>query len=105
MDGFNKIEDYVRDSGTDPDTQERMTVMLKALCIYRPEMGYIKGMGRLAQMLASQLDEEETGFQVLVNLLHRFHFLSFYRGEIREMQWRVQYVDTVFQQEVPLLHL
>ena len=60
---------------------------------YRPDIGYVKGvMMYLGSILVRYLDEYES-FSCFINLLHSFHFLSYFRGDIRETEWRVKFFD------------
>jgi hypothetical protein len=33
--------------------------------------------------------DEYNAFKCFANLLHSYHFLSFFRGDMREIEWRV----------------
>ena len=60
---------------------------------YRPDIGYVKeSMIYLGSMLVRNLREYEA-FSCFINLLHSYHFLSFFRGDIREIEWRVRFFD------------
>jgi hypothetical protein len=59
-------------------------------------------MAHLAAMLLRYLPEYEA-FQCFMNLLHSFHFLSFFRGDMREVEWRVRFFDDLLRERLPLV--
>lgn len=78
--------------------------VLKAFIIYRPDIGYVqKVMPALVQALLQYLDEYTT-FQCFINLLHSNHFLPFFRGELREIQWRIRFFDDHLLKRIPLVY-
>ena len=67
--------------------------VLEAFIIYRPDVRYVEDkMANLASMLLLYLDEYQA-FSCFTNLLHSFHFLSFFRGDMREVEWRVHFFN------------
>lgn len=52
-----------------------------------PDFGYIKGMGNLASILILYLSEYDA-FQSFINLIHSYHFLPLFKGDMREIEWR-----------------
>ncbi|KAL4441362.1 hypothetical protein ABPG74_013657 [Tetrahymena malaccensis] len=78
--------------------------VLSAFIFYRPDVGYInEAMPNLAAVLISQLDEEYTVFKAFINLLHSYHFLTFFRGEMSEIKWRVQFFNEYLQKRMHLV--
>ena len=59
-------------------------------------------MYHIAVVLSSQLEESQA-FESFVNLTHSYHFLSFLRGEMRDIEWRVKFFDEKFKRELPNL--
>ena len=48
--------------------------------------------------------DEYTAFKCFVNLLHSHHFLSFFRGNMREIEWRVVFFNEFLIKKRPLVH-
>jgi len=64
--------------------------ILGAFILYRPDIGYIpESMPNLAAALVHHLEDESIVFRCFINLLHSYHFLTFFRGEMSEIKWRV----------------
>jgi hypothetical protein len=64
--------------------------ILSAFIFYRPDIGYIpEAMPNLAAVLIHHIDKEYIAFRCFINLLHSYHFLTFFRGEMSEIKWRV----------------
>ncbi|KRX09995.1 Sec7 domain [Pseudocohnilembus persalinus] len=77
--------------------------ILSAFVFYRPDVGFFKNhMTKIAQIFITYLDEE-TAFQCFTNLLHNFHFLSFFRGEMREIEWRVRFFEKALERNLGLV--
>jgi len=71
---------------------------------YRPDIGYVKeSMIYLGSMLVRNLREYEA-FSCFINLLHSYHFLSFFRGDIREIEWRVRFFDELLLGINPIIY-
>lgn len=76
-------------------------------------------MSYLAAILLIHLNEYES-YRCLINLTHSNHFLSFLRGDVREVfnkmlyfmksniyikiEWRVNYFNDYFEKELPNLY-
>lgn len=74
--------------------------MLEVLLFYRLDIDYIQGMANLAGELLLFLDEYDA-LCCFINLTHSYHFLSFLRGDMREVEWRVAYFEQYFKRELP----
>jgi hypothetical protein len=53
-------------------------------------------------MLLRYIQEFEA-FSCLINLLHSFHFLSFFQGDMKEVEWRVRFFNKLLQNRLPLV--
>jgi len=85
-------------SQIDPSKVESI---LKAFVIYRPDIGYVeKVMPNLVIILLLHL-EEYVAFQCFANLLHSFHFLSFFRRDMREITWHVNFFNIKLSEHLP----
>ena len=72
-----------------PEIQERKASLLnilEAFIFYRPDVGYVKGMCRLAIILLMYCPEYQA-FSCFINLTHSHHFISFFRGIMREVSY------------------
>jgi Rab-GTPase-TBC domain len=58
--------------------------MLQALLFYRLDIDYIQGMVNLGRELLLFLEEYDA-LCCFINLTHSYHFLSFLRGDMREV--------------------
>ena len=77
--------------------------MLRAFIFYRPDFGYIRGMGCLAAMLVLHLNEFEA-MQSFINLIHSYHFLPLFKGDKREIEWRIRFFDENLSRTLPLVY-
>ncbi|KAF8820923.1 Sec7 domain-containing protein [Cardiosporidium cionae] len=50
--------------------------ILSAFCVYRPEIGYMRGLGNLAVILSFYM-QSTVAFQAFVNLVYSNHFMDF----------------------------
>ncbi len=81
-----------------------MENILTAFIFYRPDIGYISEiMPNLLSVLLVHLDEYNS-FKCFINLLHSFHFLSLFRGDMREIEWRVRFFNEYLFKIKPLVH-
>lgn len=81
-----------------------MENILSAFIFYRPDIGYIQEvMPNLLVILLVHFDEY-TAFKCFVNLLHSYHFLSFFRGEMREIEWRIRFFNEYLFKKNPLVY-
>ena len=55
-----------------------------AFVFFRSDFGYLEGMGDLAVILIQYLPEYEAA-KSFINLIHHYHFLPFYKGDLREI--------------------
>jgi hypothetical protein len=85
------------------DKKDSLYNLLEAFAFYRPDVGYVKGMAHLATVLLMYCDEY-MAFSCFINLIHSHHFLSFFRGVMREIEWRIRFFDEVFKKEIPNLY-
>lgn len=86
--------------------KEKVENVLSAFIFYRPDIGYInEAMPNLAAVLIHFIDDEYTVFKCFINLLHSYHFLSFFRGEMSEIKWRVEFFNEHLEKRMPLLLL
>jgi cytohesin/brefeldin A-inhibited guanine nucleotide-exchange protein len=86
----------------DKQHQQSLINILEAFVFYRPDVGYIQGMSHLAAILLLFCSEYEA-FNCFINLIHSHHFLSFFRGDFREIEWRLKFFDEYFKREIPFL--
>jgi len=82
--------------------QECLLNLLEAFVFYRPDVGYVQGMSHIASILLLFCPEYEA-FNCFINLTHSHHFISFFRGDIREIEWRLKFFDEYFKKESPFL--
>lgn len=83
-------------------SEEAVTKILKAFIFYRPDVGYVKGMSHLVQVLLMYCSEYQA-FSCFINLTHSYHFLTFFRGDMRHIEWRIRFFDEMFEKEIPNL--
>ncbi len=67
------------------DRKEALVNILEAFVFYRPDVGYVKGMCRLVMLVLLYCNEYQT-FSCFINLTHSHHFISFFRGIMREVK-------------------
>ncbi|CDW84270.1 tbc1 domain family member 12-like [Stylonychia lemnae] len=101
--------------------KECMLVILGVFSIYRPDIGFIKGLDRiLAQLLYINLpyyrldqdhevfDIDQIQFQIFDLfcdlLLNNDHMRFFYALNEDEISWRLSYFETSLKQEIPTLY-
>jgi len=84
------------------DRKEALVNILEAFLFYRPDVGYVKGMSRLVMLLLLYCDEYQA-FSCFINLTHSHHFISFFRGIMREIEWKIRFFNKVFEEELPHL--
>jgi hypothetical protein len=59
-------------------------------------------MSYLAVLLLHYCNEYEA-FMCFINLIHSYHFLSFYKGAMRQIEWRIVFFNDMFKKELPNL--
>lgn len=69
--------------------------MLQVLLFYRLDIDYIQGMANLAGELLLFLDEYDA-LCCFINLTHSYHFLSFLRGDMREVENDINQMIFIF---------
>ena len=67
------------------DRKEALVNILEAFVFYRPDVGYVKGMCRLVMVVLLYCTEYQA-FSCFINLTHSHHFISFFRGIMREVR-------------------
>lgn len=87
---------------TDPRFKS-LSNILHAFVYYRPDFGYIQGMGNLAAVLILYCGEYEA-MQTFINLIHSYHFLPLFKGDMREIEWRVRFFDENLSRILPLVY-
>jgi len=85
------------------DKKDALVNILEAFVFYRPDVGYVKGMCRLVVVLLRSCSEYQA-FSCFINLTHSHHFISFFRGIMREIEWRIRFFNKVFEEELPHLY-
>ena len=60
-------------------------------------------MGNLAGVLSLYMSEYES-MQSFCNLVHSYHFLPLFKGDMREIEWRVRFFDENLSRILPLVY-
>lgn len=60
-------------------------------------------MGYIACILVFHLNEFEA-MQSFINLVHSYHFLPLFKGDKREIEWRIHFFDENFSRNLPLVY-
>jgi len=77
--------------------------VLDAYVYYRPDVGYVQGMTYLAALLLLYM-RPYPAFVCLVNMLSKYHFLSFFRMDLREMNVHLLTFDLLLKELLPPVH-
>ena len=60
-------------------------------------------MGQLACMLVLHLTEF-IAMKTFINLIHSYHFLPLFKGDRRELDWRIRFFDENVARILPLVY-
>eukprot|EP00668_Euglena_longa_P015833 GGOE01019996.1.p1 GENE.GGOE01019996.1~~GGOE01019996.1.p1 ORF type:complete len:635 (-),score=133.20 GGOE01019996.1:206-2110(-) len=82
---------------------DNLYMVLDAYVHYRPDVGYVQGMTYLAAILLLYMDCY-SAFVCLVNMLSKYHFLSFFRMDLREMNVHLLTFDLLMKDQMPVVH-
>eukprot|EP00667_Euglena_gracilis_P005133 EG_transcript_5161 len=82
---------------------DNLYMILDAYVHYRPDVGYVQGMTYLAAILLLYMDCY-SAFVCLVNMLSKYHFLSFFRMDLREMNVHLLTFDMLMRDQLPAVH-
>eukprot|EP01012_Entosiphon_sulcatum_P006148 TRINITY_DN12874_c0_g1_i2.p1 TRINITY_DN12874_c0_g1~~TRINITY_DN12874_c0_g1_i2.p1 ORF type:complete len:370 (+),score=55.04 TRINITY_DN12874_c0_g1_i2:409-1518(+) len=91
---------FFQEEGRD---HENLYRVLRAYVHFRPDIGYVQGMSYLAAVLLLYMDPY-AAFVCLANMLHKYHFVSFFTMNVKQMNVHFMVFDMVFKDQLPLLH-
>lgn len=76
--------------------------ILLTYMFYRPDVGYMHGMTHIAAMILLYTRFQDA-FCTFANLLHSHYFLSFFRMDMTQVSWRLDFFESMFSRQMPEL--
>ncbi|KAL7067410.1 Sec7 domain-containing protein [Cryptosporidium serpentis] len=82
---------------------EGTKILVECFIAYRPDIGYVEGMGNIAVILLLFNNSLYEAFISFANLLHSGYFLDFFLLNRRNVKMRLDFFDSLFREIMPSL--
>ena len=70
--------------------------------IVRPDIGLIRNLLELAEVFLKYMDHY-SAFISFTNMIHGYHFLAFFQGELQEIELRIKFFDWLININCPVV--
>ena len=84
-------------------TFDQLFNVVIAFVVYRPDIGYKRGMAYLVGMFMLYMPEAQT-FRVFTNFVHQHYFLTLFSGQHDILKLRIDLFNNFFRYELPDLY-